>query len=202
MQDAIDETNRRREKQLAYNDEHGITPETIRKAIRRGIEEEISARRIEREATGTEDEAAYVTQEYLNELEAEMLAAAENLEFERAADLRDKILRAKSASGGRQSPDTPGASHPSPPPAAKAPANEASPAAARRAAARRDACRARSARSRDRTIRRVAGCHCRLVRQCRWVIGCSLLDEPAVAPGAHRSAARSTAIPPPTGVIR
>ena len=109
MQDAIDETNRRREKQLAYNEEHGITPETIRKAIRRGIEEEISARRIEREATGTADETAYVTQEYLNELEAEMLAAAENLEFERAADLRDKILRAK-ASGGRQSPDTSAAS--------------------------------------------------------------------------------------------
>ncbi|MCA9078673.1 MAG: excinuclease ABC subunit UvrB, partial [Planctomycetaceae bacterium] len=104
MQEAIDETNRRREKQLAYNIEHGITPETIRKAIRRGIEEEIAARRIEREATGTADETEYVTQEYLQELEAEMLAAAENLEFERAADLRDKIHRLK-ASGGRQSPD-------------------------------------------------------------------------------------------------
>ena len=57
-----------------------------------------------REATGTADETEYVTQEYLQELEAEMLAAAENLEFERAADLRDKIHRLK-ASGGRQSPD-------------------------------------------------------------------------------------------------
>ncbi|MGE0375850.1 MAG: excinuclease ABC subunit UvrB [Planctomycetaceae bacterium] len=114
MQQAIDETNRRREKQVAYNAEHGITPETIRKAIRRGIEEEIAARRIEREATGAADETAYVSQEYLNELEAEMLAAAENLEFERAADLRDKILRAKAGSGrssadGRSAdPDRPG----------------------------------------------------------------------------------------------
>jgi excinuclease ABC subunit B len=109
MQEAIDETSRRREKQLAYNTAHGITPETIKKAIRRGIEDEIAARRIEREATGAADETAYVTQEYLQELEAEMLTAAENLEFERAADLRDKILRVK-ASGGRQSPDVAGSS--------------------------------------------------------------------------------------------
>ncbi|MBX3438897.1 MAG: excinuclease ABC subunit UvrB [Planctomycetaceae bacterium] len=114
MQQAIDETNRRREKQLAYNTTHGITPETIRKAIRRGIEEEIAARRFEREATGAPDETAYVTQEFLKELEAEMLAAAENLEFERAADLRDKILRLKSnggrqlANGGNSDPDRPG----------------------------------------------------------------------------------------------
>lgn len=91
MQRAIDETERRRALQIAYNEEHGITPETIRKAIRRGIEEEISARKIEREATGAEDETVYITQEYIAELEKEMLDAAENLEFERAAALRDKI---------------------------------------------------------------------------------------------------------------
>jgi excinuclease ABC subunit B len=103
MQKAIDETNRRRAVQLAYNAVHGITPETIKKAIRRGIEDEINAHKIEREAAG-QDETQYVTQEYLNELEAEMLAAAENLEFERAANLRDRILRLK-ASPGRQSGD-------------------------------------------------------------------------------------------------
>ncbi len=91
MQVAIDETNRRREVQLAYNLKHNITPETIKKAIKRGIEEEISARKIEQNAVGLSDSAAYVTQEYVKELEAEMLAAAEALEFERAAMLRDKV---------------------------------------------------------------------------------------------------------------
>lgn len=95
MQRAIDETNRRRELQLKYNAEHGITPETIKKAIRRGIEEEIEARRIVQSAGGMADETQYVTQEYLSELEAEMMRAAEALEFERAAQLRDRIHQLK-----------------------------------------------------------------------------------------------------------
>jgi excinuclease ABC subunit B len=99
MQRAIDETARRRALQLAYNAEHGITPETIRKAIRRGIEEEIQAKAVARAAVGR-DEATYATEEYLAELEAEMLKAAEDLEFERAAALRDRILSLKSQSGG------------------------------------------------------------------------------------------------------
>jgi excinuclease ABC subunit B len=93
MQRAIDETNRRRERQLEYNEAHGITPESIKKAIRRGIEEEIAARKIERTASGKSDETAYVTQEFLAELEAEMLAAAENLEYERAGQIRDQIAK-------------------------------------------------------------------------------------------------------------
>ncbi|RUL89280.1 excinuclease ABC subunit UvrB [Tautonia sociabilis] len=99
MQKAIDETNRRREKQLAYNQEHGITPETIRKAIRRGIEEEIQAKAIARKAVG-KDEREAITEEYLNELEGEMLKAAEALEFERAAALRDRILQLRSEAEG------------------------------------------------------------------------------------------------------
>lgn len=92
MQRAIDETNRRREIQLKYNQEHGMTPETIRKAIRRGIEEEIAARKIEQDAIGAGDDVQYVTQEFISALEKEMLEAAENLEFERAAALRDRIM--------------------------------------------------------------------------------------------------------------
>jgi len=99
MQRAIDETNRRRALQLTYNAEHGITPATIQKAIRRGIEEEIEARQVTREAAGIETEQQYVTQEYLNELEAEMLQAAEQLEFERAAALRDRVLKLKQQLG-------------------------------------------------------------------------------------------------------
>jgi excinuclease ABC subunit B len=99
MQLAISETNRRRELQLAYNKEHGITPETIKKAIRRGIEDEIQARKIVQEAGGAKDDAEYVTQEYLRELESEMLAAAQNLEFERAASLRDKIKQLENKVG-------------------------------------------------------------------------------------------------------
>lgn len=93
MQRAIDETSRRRILQEAYNKEHGITPETIRKAIRRGIEEEVEARRVVQQAGGAKSETQFVTQEFLAELEKEMLAAAQNLEFERAAKLRDRILQ-------------------------------------------------------------------------------------------------------------
>jgi excinuclease ABC subunit B len=99
MQRALEETQRRRALQLAYNAEHGITPETIVKAIRRGIEEEIQAKAEVRKAVGR-DELTDATEEYLNALEAEMLAAAENLEFERAAALRDRIMQLRTAQGG------------------------------------------------------------------------------------------------------
>jgi excinuclease ABC subunit B len=99
MQRAIEETNRRRQLQMKYNAEHGITPETIRKAIRRGIEEEAQAHQIARTAAGIADETQYVTQEFIAELEAEMLTAAENLEFERAAQLRDRIAQLKGQVG-------------------------------------------------------------------------------------------------------
>jgi excinuclease ABC subunit B len=99
MQRAMDETQRRRVLQLAYNEAHGITPVTIQKAIRRGIEEEIDARRIVRDAIGKVDEKDFSTQEFLNELEAEMLAAAQELDFERAAQLRDRILKLKQEMG-------------------------------------------------------------------------------------------------------
>jgi excinuclease ABC subunit B len=94
MRRAIDETQRRRNLQLEYNQEHGITPETVRSAIGAGIEEEIAARQYAQEVAGKAAEN-YVTQEYLEELHTEMLAAAANLEFERAAQLRDRIAELK-----------------------------------------------------------------------------------------------------------
>lgn len=92
MQRAIDETSRRRDLQLEYNAQHGITPESVRSAISMGIEEEIAAHQMAAEAAGIQGED-YVTEEYLEELHGEMLAAAANLEFERAAELRDRIAK-------------------------------------------------------------------------------------------------------------
>jgi len=96
MRRAIDETARRRTKQLAYNTEHGITPETITKAIRTGLEAELSARKTARKAVRASEEQFDRT-EMLAMLEKEMLEAAEALEFERAAALRDRIEELKEA---------------------------------------------------------------------------------------------------------
>ncbi len=103
MQAAIDETERRRSRQQAYNAEHGITPATIRKAIRRGIEVELRARRTAREAmsgTGGAAEETFDRDQLIVELEKEMLAAAERLEFEKAARLRDQVSQLREMPAG------------------------------------------------------------------------------------------------------
>ncbi len=92
MARAIEETHRRREIQVEYNNEHGITPRTIRKRIQRGIDYEVQAwkRRVETPVIA-EAEEDYVTADRLDELEKEMKDAAARLDFERAAVLRDTI---------------------------------------------------------------------------------------------------------------
>ena len=95
MQLAIDETERRRALQQEYNDAHGITPETIRKTVRAGIESEAAKRRQTVAKAQDDSEETYITIELVETLEQEMLAAAEQLEFERAAQLRDRVLQLK-----------------------------------------------------------------------------------------------------------
>ena len=101
MRRAIEETRRRRKIQEEYNREHNITPETIRKAIRSGIESDAAAHARSNAAVGRGDESQFITEEYLSELEAEMMAAAEALEFERAAALRDRIMQMRGQMGKR-----------------------------------------------------------------------------------------------------
>ena len=100
MERAIAETNRRREKQVAYNAEHGITPQTIRKAVRDLIQaervaEEKSTYSAQNAAARLRTDAADMSlsqiEEVIQQLEKEMKEAARALNFEYAAELRDEI---------------------------------------------------------------------------------------------------------------
>jgi len=98
MERAIGETRRRRRRQQAFNKRHGIVPESVRRSIRPGIEQLARAARIASSAAG-EDEAGYDRREEIEALEREMYEAARNLEFEKAAALRDRINALKGAEG-------------------------------------------------------------------------------------------------------
>ena len=100
MQRAIDETNRRREKQEAFNEENGITPQSIIRPLEMGLAGIINAdyADLTDEAEGMPD---FATQQeldtYINKLESDMREAAKKFEFEKAAKLRDTVkeLRTK-----------------------------------------------------------------------------------------------------------
>ena len=93
MKAAIDETERRRAIQQQYNDEHGITPKSIEKSVRAVIE----ATKVAEESSGykgkkPEELTAKERKDYIKELEKAMRQAAEDLQFERAAELRDQLF--------------------------------------------------------------------------------------------------------------
>ena len=87
MAKAMSETNRRRALQQAYNEAHGITPETVRNAIRSVLE--ITRKVEETSAAVLNDEER---EALMRQIEEEMISAAKELEFERAAQLRDRLL--------------------------------------------------------------------------------------------------------------
>ncbi len=95
MERAIAETDRRREKQHAYNLEHGITPETIKRGIADIIADTASRDGVlvEIEAEGANNLVGHNLRGYIEELEKKMRAAAADLEFEEAGRLRDEIRR-------------------------------------------------------------------------------------------------------------
>ena len=90
MQKAIDETSRRRKIQAKYNKDNNITPETVKKQIYRGLAEKMKARQVAQEAVSLND-MEYDAAEIISQIEEEMLAAAEKLDFEKAAFLRDQL---------------------------------------------------------------------------------------------------------------
>ncbi|MCB1533044.1 MAG: excinuclease ABC subunit UvrB [Alphaproteobacteria bacterium] len=108
MQYAIDETNRRREKQQEYNAEHGITPESVRKNLSDILDSVFDQGERGKVVGALRDGSA--AQEFLHDpkalrkhietLRKEMLTAAENLEFETAANIRDEIKRLENADLG------------------------------------------------------------------------------------------------------
>lgn len=97
MQKAIDETNRRRGIQQAYNEAHGITPQTIVKKVHDVIQ--ITKAATEKQKFGLEKDPESMSEKELKKLiqtlDKEMKHAAMELQFERAAELRDKILELK-----------------------------------------------------------------------------------------------------------
>ncbi len=101
MDKALKETERRRTIQIAYNEENGITPQTIRKKVH----DDIKATKVAEEKSeyltgvGSEKMTKKERQALLQRLEAEMKDAAKNLQFERAAELRDALLELKAEMG-------------------------------------------------------------------------------------------------------
>ncbi|WP_010532128.1 excinuclease ABC subunit UvrB [Lentibacillus jeotgali] len=98
MQVAIDETNRRREKQMAYNERYNITPTTIRKDVRDVIQATVAAEDVE-DYEDKKTNVAKMTKteksKMIDSMEKEMKEAAKALDFEKAAELRDIVLELK-----------------------------------------------------------------------------------------------------------
>ncbi|MGB8414261.1 MAG: excinuclease ABC subunit UvrB, partial [Candidatus Binatus sp.] len=120
MRQAIDETYRRRAKQVAYNEQHGITPTSITKAIDASLVEMYSPEWAVVPETGDDKAAdeefipAHELPDRITALRRQMMDAAENLDYERAAELRDQIKKLERHAFGMDQPRRP--EQPSAPP--------------------------------------------------------------------------------------
>lgn len=96
MRQAIDETERRRKVQMAYNEEHGITPKTIQKSVRDliAVSKKVAAEELRMEKD-PESMSEKELEKLIKELSKQMKKAATELNFEAAAELRDKIVELK-----------------------------------------------------------------------------------------------------------
>ena len=98
MQRLLDVSEYRRARQLAYNEEHGITPRSVQRAVQESLHVILKAREVE-QGIVRETPSDFDLNELIRELERDMAAAAAGLEYERAALLRDQIAELKSGSG-------------------------------------------------------------------------------------------------------
>ena len=114
MKRAIEETERRRAKQIAYNERHGITPRTVRKAvadIMEGAAATVPGRGRRKTARVAEERADYAAlspeqaMQRIRKLEQQMYEHARNLEFEEAARIRDEIARIRETALGLPAAD-------------------------------------------------------------------------------------------------
>ena len=96
MRMAIEETKRRREIQMKYNEEHGITPQTIKKAVRDliSISQKVDSAQMKLEKD-PESMSRQELEKLIGEVTKKMKKAAADLNFEAAAELRDKLLELK-----------------------------------------------------------------------------------------------------------
>ena len=96
MREALDETNRRREIQMKYNEEHGITPQTIKKAVRDLISiSKVIAKEEVRFEKDPESMTKKELEKLIGDIQKKMQKAAADLNFEAAAELRDKMIELK-----------------------------------------------------------------------------------------------------------
>jgi len=102
MKVAIEETNRRREKQTAYNEAHGITPQGIQKAIAERMAEEREAELADVQALDLAKIPKDELKHLLKQLNEQMDLAAANLQFEKAAELRDQIAEIRDYQAGKE----------------------------------------------------------------------------------------------------